>query len=109
MNAQNREWRAANRERKREKDRRRRARLLAAFVADVDADAIWDRDKGLCGICSELIDPELPWPNKMCKTLDHITPLAKGGTHEPANVQLAHAVCNSRKNDRLDYALPLTS
>jgi 5-methylcytosine-specific restriction endonuclease McrA len=33
--------------------------------------------------------------------MDHIVPFAAGGTHEPANVQLAHRVCNSRKGARL--------
>jgi 5-methylcytosine-specific restriction endonuclease McrA len=37
----------------------------------------------------------------MTLTLDHVVPLAKGGTHEPANTQIAHAVCNSRKNDSI--------
>lgn len=104
MRTSNREWCAANRDRKRAKDHRRRARLLDAYVADVDPAVIWKRDKGICGICHEPIDPSLPWSDKMCRTLDHIVPLAKGGTHEPSNVQLAHAVCNSRKCDRLDVA-----
>jgi 5-methylcytosine-specific restriction endonuclease McrA len=29
--------------------------------------------------------------------LDHIVPLARGGTHEPRNVQVSHARCNNRK------------
>lgn len=32
-------------------------------------------------------------------TLDHIIPLAAGGAHTYANVQLAHFLCNSRKSD----------
>jgi 5-methylcytosine-specific restriction endonuclease McrA len=98
---QNRAWCAANRNKKRAKDQRRRARLLDAFVAEVDPAEIWTRDEGICGICREVINPDLPWPHKMSKTLDHVVPLARGGTHEPGNIQLAHAVCNSRKNDRV--------
>ena len=30
---------------------------------------------------------------------DHILPLAAGGVHENANVQLAHFICNSRKRE----------
>lgn len=77
---------------------RRRARLLAAFVAPVDPVAIRDRDGGLCGICGSpvaLAD----------QSMDHIIPLARGGTHEPANVQLAHRRCNSSKGARVPTAL----
>lgn len=69
---------------------RRRARLLNAFVEDVDFDVILQRDLGICGICQQQItDPYIE--------LDHIHPLAAGGTHEPNNVQLAHRACNRRK------------
>lgn len=100
ISEQYRQWRVDNPQRVREKNHRQRARRLDAFAAPVDRDAIWRRDSGRCGICGEPIDDTLPWPHKMSATLDHIVPLAKGGTHEPANVQLAHAVCNSRKGDR---------
>lgn len=95
-----RSWVKRNPDAKRAKDHRRRARLMGAFVEDVPPAVIWDRDKGTCGICSSTIDPALSWPHKLCMTLDHIVPLARGGTHEISNVQLAHAVCNSRKSDR---------
>ncbi|NEA63940.1 HNH endonuclease [Streptomyces sp. SID12488] len=39
-------------------------------------------------------------PSPMAPTLDHIVPLARGGSHEPANVQAAHFLCNNKKNDR---------
>lgn len=95
-----REWRKANPELVVAKLHRRRARLLDAFVEDVDRMVVWGRDNGLCGICGEWVDPELPWPEKLSKTLDHVVPLSRGGKHSYANAQIAHAVCNSRKNDR---------
>lgn len=101
LRAQNRAWVDANRGRKHAKDHRRRARLLDAFVEDVDPQVVWTRDRGICGICSETIDPALVWPDKRARTIDHVIPLARGGTHEYANVQLAHMVCNARKNDRV--------
>ena len=76
-----------------EYENRRRARLLGAFVAPVDPASIRDRDGGICGICSQFVEP-------LVQSLDHIIALANGGTHEPANVQLAHRVCNSRKGAR---------
>lgn len=75
-------------------ENRRRARLLAQFVAPVDFAEIWDRDNATCQLCWLPVDVSEA-------SLDHIIPLAKGGTHEPANVQLAHRRCNSRKGARL--------
>jgi 5-methylcytosine-specific restriction endonuclease McrA len=34
---------------------------------------------------------------KQRPTFDHIRPRSKGGADDPANLQLAHAVCNKRK------------
>lgn len=93
-------WRA-NAARKREKDHRRRARLLNAFVEDVNIDVLWERDSGACGICSDPVDRDLAWPGRMVATIDHVVPLARGGEHSYANAQLAHMGCNARKGDRI--------
>jgi 5-methylcytosine-specific restriction endonuclease McrA len=75
-------------------ENRRRARLLGQFVETVDPAAIRERDLGMCGICGEFVAVE-------DQSLDHVVPLARGGTHEPTNVQLAHRRCNSRKGARV--------
>lgn len=74
-----------------------------AFVAPVYRKKIYTRDGWICQLCLESVDPTLKFPEYLSPTLDHVIPLAKGGTHEPANVQLAHFICNSRKSDRMDY------
>lgn len=45
------------------------------------------------------------WLSTFCKQyeVDHILPLAKGGTHEPANLQILPAEINLLKSDRLDF------
>lgn len=96
-----REYRKANADRIAEKNRRRRARLLGAWDEDVDIENVYTRDGGVCGVCGEPVDRSLTWPDKQSLTLDHIVPLARGGRHSSANCQVAHAVCNSRKNDRI--------
>lgn len=101
ISEQYRRWRLANPGKTREKNQRRRARLLGAFVAPVDLHEIWKRDQGICQLCSEPVDPTVVWPDPFSKTLDHVIPLAVGGTHEPANVQLAHAICNCIKGDQV--------
>lgn len=93
-------YRQANRHVARESKHRRRARHLAAYVAPVNHEQIWIRDSGVCQLCCEPIDPELKWPHPLSRTLDHVVPLMLGGTHEPSNVQLAHARCNISKGAR---------
>jgi 5-methylcytosine-specific restriction endonuclease McrA len=74
-------------------ENRRRSRLLGAFVETVSAAEIRERDAGRCGLCGEFV----PLSEQ---SLDHIVPLAHGGTHERSNLQLAHRRCNSRKGAR---------
>lgn len=54
-----------------------------------------------CGICNEKIDPSLRFPDPMCGTVDHIVPIACGGTHTWSNCQPAHKHCNEKKADRV--------
>lgn len=88
------QWRSENPERCRESKRRaeanRRARKRGAFVEYVDPRIVYERDEATCGICGE----HVLWAEYH---LDHIVPLARGGTHEYANVQVSHARCNIRK------------
>lgn len=79
---------------------RRKARLLAAFVAPVESFAIFERDRWRCGLCGRSVPKNVKAPDRRSASLDHIIPLAAGGTHEPANVQLAHLGCNSAKGAR---------
>jgi 5-methylcytosine-specific restriction endonuclease McrA len=71
--------------------RRRRAKRAARTEPYRDAD-IFLRDAGICQICLEPVTSD--------PTIDHIIPLSKGGFDCPANVQLAHRSCNSRKGGR---------
>jgi 5-methylcytosine-specific restriction endonuclease McrA len=63
----------------------------------VDAQYIYDRDRWICQLCRKRIHKTKQVPHPLAATLDHITPLALGGHHEPANLQAAHFICNSRK------------
>lgn len=80
---------------------RRRARERDAFVQDVDRVAIFERDGWICQLCNRPTDRAASVPARQAPTIDHIIPLAQGGTHEPANVQCAHFSCNCAKRDRL--------
>lgn len=87
-----------------EEGQRRRPRVRDAFVAPVDRDAVFQRDGFTCQICGDLIDMTAKMPDPWAPSIDHIIPLACGGTHEPANVQAAHVICNARKGARIGEA-----
>lgn len=94
------QWRKANPEAARRIGRRgaatRRARLHDAFVEQVDPIVVYQRDKGICGICEEAVDPN-------AFDVDHIEPLALGGKHSYDNVRVAHPSCNrSRPRAAMD-------
>jgi 5-methylcytosine-specific restriction endonuclease McrA len=92
-------WRAENPDRSRaigrNKESNRRATKRAAFVEPIDHAVVYARDRGVCGICQAAIAAGDKWH------VDHVIPLAKGGVHSYANVQLAHARCNLRKSARV--------
>lgn len=76
----------------------RRAYAVGERIAPLD---IYERDAWRCGICGEVVDSGLPSSHPDGPTLDHVIPLARGGSHTSANVQLAHSRCNSGKRDRM--------
>jgi 5-methylcytosine-specific restriction endonuclease McrA len=86
-------------QRRRDKDKRR-ALKRDAYVADVSPTKIYRRDGYRCKLCSKRLNMRVVVPHPMAPTIDHIIPLAQGGTHEPANAQAAHFLCNSIKGDR---------
>jgi 5-methylcytosine-specific restriction endonuclease McrA len=78
----------------------RRARLAQSLVESFDDLEIFERDGWVCQLCLEPVDPSLAWPDGLSKSLDHIVPLAFGGSHSRENTQLAHLVCNIKKGRR---------
>lgn len=63
------------------------------------------RDGTTCGICGEQVDMRLTHPNPMCGSVDHIIPVAIGGTHDETNLQLTHLKCNLMKQARPDFRI----
>ena len=72
---------------------RYRAKRLNQFVEDIDRDAVFLRDGGVCHICGLLVETSV-WH------LDHIVPISKGGLHCYSNVAVSHPSCNRGKRDR---------
>lgn len=63
----------------------------------ISLDRLYRRDKGLCHICESKVDMNLNSNDNMYGSIDHVMPIAKGGTHTWDNVKLAHRICNSIK------------
>lgn len=84
--------RGANRIRRRGADRMRRARPL-----------VLARDGYTCGICKLSIRRDVDVLHPLALTLDHIIPIAAGGSDRLDNLQPAHRQCNVDKSDRLPY------
>lgn len=82
---------------KRAAKRRRRALERGATTERYDRRMIFERDGWRCQLCGTATRPDAAVPHPKAPTLDHIVPLAKGGSDTPANVQCAHFLCNSIK------------
>ena len=91
------------------KKARRRARIEAVIVdADISLEEVYRRDKGICHICGMACNwDDHKWrgntfiTGRLYPTIDHVIPLAEGGTHGWDNVRLAHQCCNSMKGAKL--------
>lgn len=79
---------------------RYRARKREAYVEDVSPVRIFERDRWRCRLCNKRVRRDRVPPHPLAPVLDHVLPLAAGGTHEAANTQCAHFICNSVKSDR---------
>ena len=73
---------------------RRRARQRETACGDVDYAAVVQAAHGICAICGLLVGNEPAH-------IDHIIPLARGGSHTQNNLQFTHGRCNNAKGARL--------
>lgn len=55
------------------------------------------RDGWRCHLCRHKVGRTLRWPHPRSASRDHLIPVADGGTNEPANLALAHLICNVRR------------
>ena len=96
-----RDWQRNNRDKLRVVEANNKKMRRAAFVERIEFLEVWNRDKGTCQLCGKLLSQETKFPDWESPTIDHIVPIAKGGTHEYANVQLTCWRCNHSKADSL--------
>lgn len=93
--------------------RKRRMKANGPVDYGVTLQRLIKRDKGICNICGRKVDI------RDCKqsdsgfvvgfnypTIDHIEPIKLGGLHQWDNVQLAHFICNSKKQASITHETP---
>jgi 5-methylcytosine-specific restriction endonuclease McrA len=86
----NRERQAAHRQNRRAREQQADGRFTTQDVLDLYA-----RQQGRCAYC------QIQFQNNF--HVDHVIPLAKGGTNWPSNLALACAFCNLSKGHKLDW------
>lgn len=70
-------------------------------VERIDPRFVFARDGWCCQLCGGPIDATLRSPDPGSASVDHVVPLARGGSHTQDNVQAAHLGCNVRKGANL--------
>lgn len=103
----------AKRKKKALKHDKRLREMSLSNIEDVTLEGLIIRDKNICWLCGEPCDVnDSYWEGSTFfagnnyPSIDHVIPLAKGGTHTWDNVRLAHRICNSIKSDKLIEQMP---
>jgi hypothetical protein len=72
---------------------KRKSRKVASLLPYIGA-----RDKWTCHICGDKVKSKIyKNTDKLSPTIDHLIPVAQGGSDDLANLRLAHMICNSSK------------
>lgn len=83
----------------RKKETQRRYRLIENGEIDhnITLKKLIKRDNEMCYICNDKVNVNSNSNADEYPSIDHVIPVAKGGTHTWDNVRLAHRYCNSVK------------
>lgn len=94
------EQREMERHRGRHKSHRRRADIYGSLVHEVTDEMVWEFNPsgpGCCNYCR----CELSFEDRRSWHIDHVVPLARGGTHELSNLVVACPPCNHSKGSKM--------
>ena len=84
----------------RARHRSRARRYGVDYESGITPLSVFEGSKWICQLCFGPVDPR-ECTGLWRPTIDHITPLSRGGHHTRDNLQLAHLICNSYKRDTL--------
>lgn len=90
------------RQRSQTKNRQRRAILRGVESEPYTLAEIATRDDYRCGLCGGQVAMSAERFDPLAPVIDHVVPLACGGSDLRDNVQLAHFFCNGSKGARLE-------
>lgn len=76
--------------------RRARAELEGNATPEL-IEAKWEASDKTCCLCGQPIEDTMPPRHPMSRTLEHLTPIVRGGRHDIDNIGFAHHSCNSSK------------
>ena len=95
-------WKANNREKVREYNRRRTAMRRGAKLGDIPDNLetfLKERQNGMCGICNtKILEADIV-------EIDHWIAVTKGGSHDVSNLRYTHRSCNRQKLNKLPEEL----
>lgn len=80
----------------------RRMRITSRPSENIYRRTVLERCNYTCQLCHQPLDMKAHRNSDWAPSLDHIIPIAEGGTHTMDNVQMAHRICNSYKRDSLN-------
>ena len=92
-------YRCSHRSHCRNQNTIRRRLINTARVGRISRAKMLERDAYRCRLCDKPVDLLADKGSNLAPSIDHIVPLSKGGSHSMDNVQTAHRICNSIKND----------
>ena len=78
-------------------------RKVYAHGDEINALVLFELFNWTCYLCGNKIDRHRRCPDWQAANVEHITPLASGGTHTWDNVVPAHLRCNLEKGDKVAF------
>lgn len=97
-----------NNDRKKKLKKRMKAHENGIMDSTIGLGRLLKRDNGVCYLCGKKVNAKdfiiseegYFIAGNEYPSIDHVQPVAKGGTHTWDNIKLAHKLCNSIKSDR---------
>lgn len=82
-------------------NRRKKIKENGRVDHSISVERLIKRDGENCYICGGKTNKKLNYTESDYPSIDHVIPIAKGGTHTWDNVKLAHRKCNIKKSDEV--------